>query len=136
MISDSDLFVTKYVSVPREMGHFNPAAFVAGVVRGVLEGAGFPARCVAGRGIGCAYLWALQSLLPFCLRAAFGARMIGLQSDGTLCACEGPGTAQDGDLDEVSTLLGHHAAGAAHTRMMCRHPIYCDLIVTLIERGK
>ncbi|EFN52136.1 hypothetical protein CHLNCDRAFT_27224 [Chlorella variabilis] len=47
MISDSDLFVTKYVSVPREMGHFNPAAFVAGVVRGVLEGAGFPARVTA-----------------------------------------------------------------------------------------
>ena len=45
MISDSDLFLTKYVSVPKEMGHLNPAAFVAGVVRGVLEGAGFPARC-------------------------------------------------------------------------------------------
>ena len=45
MISDSDLFVTRFVSVPREMGHFNPAAFVAGVVRGALDGAGFPARC-------------------------------------------------------------------------------------------
>ncbi len=44
MISDTDLFVTKYVSVPREMGHLNPAAFVAGVVRGALDGAGFPAR--------------------------------------------------------------------------------------------
>jgi hypothetical protein len=46
MISDSDLWITKYVSVPREMGHFNPAAFVAGVVRGALDGAGFPARWV------------------------------------------------------------------------------------------
>lgn len=44
MISDTDLFVTKYVSVPREMGHLNPAAFVAGIVRGALDGAGFPAR--------------------------------------------------------------------------------------------
>jgi hypothetical protein len=53
MISDSDLFLTKYVSVPKEMGHLNPAAFVAGVVRGVLEGAGFPARCAGGQGRCC-----------------------------------------------------------------------------------
>lgn len=48
MISDADLWLTKYVSVPKEMGHLNPAAFVAGVVRGVLEGGGFPARCDDG----------------------------------------------------------------------------------------
>lgn len=47
MISDTDLFVTKFVSVPREMGHLNPAAFVAGIVRGALDGAGFPARVTA-----------------------------------------------------------------------------------------
>lgn len=48
MISDIDLsYVTKYVSVPKEMGHLNPGAYVAGVVRGVLEGAGFPARVTA-----------------------------------------------------------------------------------------
>ena len=44
MISDCDLFVTKYVSVPKDLGTFTPAAFVAGVVKGVLDGAGFPAR--------------------------------------------------------------------------------------------
>ncbi len=44
MISDYDLFVIKFVSVPKEMGHLNCAAFVAGVVKGVLDGAGFPAR--------------------------------------------------------------------------------------------
>ena len=44
MISDFDLFVTKFISVPREMGHLNCAAFVAGVVRGTLDAAGFPAR--------------------------------------------------------------------------------------------
>lgn len=49
MIGDTDLWVTKYVSVPREMGHLNPAAFVAGIVRGVLDGGGFPARCVPAR---------------------------------------------------------------------------------------
>ena len=41
--------MTKFVSVPREMGHLNPAAFVAGIVRGVLDGGGFPARCAVGR---------------------------------------------------------------------------------------
>ena len=51
MVSDSEaLPLTRFVSAPREMAQFNPAAFVAGVVRGVLEGAGFPARC----GVRCA----------------------------------------------------------------------------------
>lgn len=40
----ADLPFTKFVSVPREMGHLNPAAFVAGIVRGALDGAGFSAR--------------------------------------------------------------------------------------------
>ena len=44
MISDNDLFVNKFISVPRDMGQLNCAAFVAGIVRGVLDGAGFPAR--------------------------------------------------------------------------------------------
>lgn len=44
MISDSDLFVNKFISVPKDMGQLNCAAFVAGIVRGVLDSAGFPAR--------------------------------------------------------------------------------------------
>ena len=44
MISDFDLYVTKYISVPKDMGQLNCAAFVAGIVNGALEGAGFPAR--------------------------------------------------------------------------------------------
>ncbi|KAL6779994.1 TRS31 [Auxenochlorella protothecoides x Auxenochlorella symbiontica] len=47
MISDVDLFITKYISVPKEMGHLNCAAFVAGIVRGALDGAGFPSRVTA-----------------------------------------------------------------------------------------
>ncbi|KAH7623929.1 hypothetical protein Ndes2526B_g01179 [Nannochloris sp. 'desiccata'] len=47
MISDFDLFVNKFVSVPKEMGHLNCNAFVAGIVGGVLDGAGFPARVTA-----------------------------------------------------------------------------------------
>ena len=49
MISDYDLFVNKYISVPKDMGALNCAAFVAGIVKGVLDGAGFPARCVYSR---------------------------------------------------------------------------------------
>lgn len=45
MISDVDLIVNKYVSVPRDMGSLNCAAFVAGIVKGALDNAGFPARC-------------------------------------------------------------------------------------------
>ena len=45
MISDTDLYFTRYVS-PRGTG-VNVAAFVAGVVRGALAGAGFPARVTA-----------------------------------------------------------------------------------------
>lgn len=45
MISDADLFVTRYVSVPRELGQLNCAAFVAGIIRGSLTGSGFSARC-------------------------------------------------------------------------------------------
>lgn len=44
MISDFDLFVTKYISVPKDMGQLNCAAFIAGIVKGALDGAGFRAR--------------------------------------------------------------------------------------------
>ncbi len=44
MISDYDLFVNKFISVPKDMGQLNCAAYVAGIVKGALEGAGFPAR--------------------------------------------------------------------------------------------
>jgi hypothetical protein len=44
MISDYDLFVNKYISVPKDMGQLNCSAFVAGIVKGVLDSAGFPAR--------------------------------------------------------------------------------------------
>lgn len=44
MISDYDLLVNRYISVPKTYGSFNPGAVVAGIVRGMLEAAGFPAR--------------------------------------------------------------------------------------------
>ncbi|MBA0622451.1 hypothetical protein Godav_007995, partial [Gossypium davidsonii] len=47
MISEKDLLVNKYISIPKDMGTFNCGAFVAGIVRGVLDGAGFPAVVTA-----------------------------------------------------------------------------------------
>lgn len=44
MMSDPDILFNKFISVPRDMGQFNCASFVAGITKGVLDGAGFPAR--------------------------------------------------------------------------------------------
>ncbi|GAB1314427.1 Trafficking protein particle complex subunit 31 [Madurella fahalii] len=47
MIIDNEPLVNAYVSVPREMSQLNCAAFVAGIVEGVCDGAVFPARVTA-----------------------------------------------------------------------------------------
>jgi hypothetical protein len=47
MISDKDLLVNKFISVPKDYGQLNCGAFVAGIVKGVLDSAGFPSRCVS-----------------------------------------------------------------------------------------
>lgn len=47
MIIDNEPLVNQYISVPREMSQLNCAAFVAGIVEGVCDGAAFPARVTA-----------------------------------------------------------------------------------------
>ncbi|CAM1507939.1 Fc.00g047870.m01.CDS01 [Cosmosporella sp. VM-42] len=47
MIIDNEPLVNQYISVPKEMSQLNCAAFVAGVVEGVCDGAEFPARVTA-----------------------------------------------------------------------------------------
>jgi hypothetical protein len=47
MIFDNEPLVNAYVSVPREMNQLSCAAFVAGMVEGVCDGAAFPARVTA-----------------------------------------------------------------------------------------
>jgi hypothetical protein len=47
MITDHEMIVNRYVSVPRDMGDLNCASFVAGIVEAVLEGAHFPASVSA-----------------------------------------------------------------------------------------
>lgn len=47
MIIDNEPLVNAYISVPREMSQLNCAAYVAGMIEGVCDGAGFPARVTA-----------------------------------------------------------------------------------------
>jgi hypothetical protein len=47
MIVDNEPLVNAYISVPKEMSQLNCAAYVAGIVEGVCDGAGFPARVTA-----------------------------------------------------------------------------------------
>lgn len=47
MIYDNEPLVNQYISVPKEMNQLNCAAFVAGIVEGACDGAGFPAKVVA-----------------------------------------------------------------------------------------
>ncbi|KAI1001960.1 hypothetical protein K3495_g6245 [Podosphaera aphanis] len=47
MISDNEPVVNQYISVPKEMNQLNCAAFVAGMVEGICDAAGFPARVTA-----------------------------------------------------------------------------------------
>ncbi|KAM7186976.1 NO signaling/Golgi transport ligand-binding domain containing protein [Rhypophila sp. PSN 637] len=47
MIIDNEPLVNAYISVPREMSQLNCAAYVAGIIEGVCDGAAFPARVTA-----------------------------------------------------------------------------------------
>jgi hypothetical protein len=46
MISDRYLLPGRFISIPRSYGSFVPGSLVAGIVRGMLDAAGFPARWV------------------------------------------------------------------------------------------
>ena len=47
MINDSAPPLTEFISMPRDLAHFCPGVFLAGVVSGVLDSANFPARVTA-----------------------------------------------------------------------------------------
>ena len=47
LLSDKDLLVNRFVSVPKDLGDLNCGSFAAGVVRGILCSAGFPAKVTA-----------------------------------------------------------------------------------------
>jgi trafficking protein particle complex subunit 5 len=46
MITDNEPLVNSYISIPKEMSQLNCAAFVAGIIEGVCDGAGFSTRGV------------------------------------------------------------------------------------------
>ncbi|KAI9713484.1 MAG: TRAPP subunit trs31 [Bogoriella megaspora] len=52
MISDNEPFVNQYISVPREMSQLNCAAYVAGIIEGVCDGAGFATWGVTAHWVG------------------------------------------------------------------------------------
>ncbi len=43
-IEEASPLVNKYISVPKDYGDLNCAAFCAGIINGVLDSAGFPAN--------------------------------------------------------------------------------------------
>mmetsp|Transcript_34088 Transcript_34088/g.89506 ORF Transcript_34088/g.89506 Transcript_34088/m.89506 type:complete len:185 (+) Transcript_34088:297-851(+) len=47
LISDRDLLVNRFISVPPELKSLNCGSFVAGIVEAILNGAHFPARVTA-----------------------------------------------------------------------------------------
>jgi hypothetical protein len=52
MITDNDPLVNQYISVPKEMSQLNCAAFVAGIIEGVCDGAGFKTTGVSAHWAG------------------------------------------------------------------------------------
>ena len=91
MISDTEVFVNKYISVPKDMGQLNCAAFVAGIVKGILEGAGFPARWVAGAVCVCCSALSTAGQNSSCVA----------QGHRPLCTCQRHGEAEDDYPDEI-----------------------------------
>jgi hypothetical protein len=47
MIKEMDPVTNKFVSVPAELGKLNCAAYIAGIISGILEGTGHPAAVSA-----------------------------------------------------------------------------------------
>jgi hypothetical protein len=52
MLFDNDPLVNQYISLPKEMRGLNCAAFVAGIIEGVCDGAGFATEGVSAHTVG------------------------------------------------------------------------------------
>jgi len=52
MIFDNEPLVNQYISLPKELSSLNCAAFVAGIIEGVCDGAGFPTDGVTAHSVG------------------------------------------------------------------------------------
>ncbi|KAA8619095.1 Trafficking protein particle complex protein [Pyrenophora tritici-repentis] len=52
MLFDNEPMVNQYISLPKELSSLNCAAFVAGIIEGVCDGAGFPTEGVTAHSVG------------------------------------------------------------------------------------
>lgn len=52
MVSDNEPLVNTYISIPKEMSQLNCAAFVAGIIEGVCDGAGMRTSSVSAHWVG------------------------------------------------------------------------------------
>lgn len=52
LLFDNEPMVNTYISLPREMSNLNCAAFVAGIIEGVCDGAGFATEGVTAHSVG------------------------------------------------------------------------------------
>ncbi|KAH8702756.1 trafficking protein particle complex subunit 5 [Phaeosphaeriaceae sp. PMI808] len=52
MVYDNEPMVNQYISLPKELSSLNCAAFVAGIIEGVCDGAGFPTEGVSAHSVG------------------------------------------------------------------------------------
>lgn len=52
MLYDNEPLVNQYISLPREMSQLNCAAYVAGIIEGVCDGAGFATEGVTAHSVG------------------------------------------------------------------------------------
>ncbi|KAF2197134.1 trafficking protein particle complex subunit 5 [Delitschia confertaspora ATCC 74209] len=52
MLYDNEPLVNQYISTPREMSQLNCAAYVAGIIEGVCDGAGFATEGVTAHSVG------------------------------------------------------------------------------------
>jgi len=47
MLIEKEVLFTKFISIPRDMGHLNCNSFLAGIVEGILDASEFPAKVTA-----------------------------------------------------------------------------------------
>lgn len=57
MIADKLPLASRFISVPADMGNFSVSAFTAGIIKGVLEASGFPAKVTAEEAQGRTEFW-------------------------------------------------------------------------------
>lgn len=83
MIFDNEPVVNSFVSIPKEMSQLNCAAFVAGVVEGVCDAAGFATEGVSAHSAGEGdEMWPGKTIFLLRFREGVLEREEGLKAGG------------------------------------------------------